>query len=440
MQDHVARRGDGGPKTAPRTPEETALPPLEALARHLDEAVAIVDRDGYVRAVLAGDRSALGVSRVGARIFDLVHPDDRAEMERIIDEALSTPEGWECAAWVRMCAAGGRWPLHEVHAVDRLDDRVNPGIVVRLREVPAPPVEYADPHPETAGVEREGVPRHELEALASAVPLPILLVDPQGAAYFVNHAARDLCLHLLGRLRAEGLAGIVDERDRVFVEDALCSLVETAGERTGTLRLRPLRPGAEERIVEATFSALEGSGEVHAIVVTLVDVTAHHARASELMRMASCDPLTGLHNRAEVEEALADRLRRSPERVGLLYCDLDGFKSVNDTYGHDVGDELLVEIAHTLEAKTRPGDLVGRLGGDEFVVLVDSADPDDVYGLACRIAVAIAELSSYRRLPVSASVGAATARHGDTTRELIRRADTAMYDEKRRRRRPEPAV
>jgi diguanylate cyclase (GGDEF)-like protein len=149
--------------------------------------------------------------------------------------------------------------------------------------------------------------------------------------------------------------------------------------------------------------------------------------------MASCDPLTGLLNRNEIEEALAGRLRAAPERVALLYCDLDGFKSVNDNHGHDVGDELLVEIAQILQAKTRPDDLVGRLGGDEFAVLVDSADPSDAHGLACRIAIAIAELSSYRRLPVTASVGAATARSGDTTRDLLRRADAAMYDEKRRR-------
>jgi diguanylate cyclase len=153
-----------------------------------------------------------------------------------------------------------------------------------------------------------------------------------------------------------------------------------------------------------------------------------------LRRMASCDPLTGLLNRAEIEDALGERLQDAPERVALLYCDLDGFKAVNDNHGHDVGDELLVEIAQILEAKTRPGDLVGRLGGDEFAVLVDSSDPADAHGLACRIAVAIAELSSYRRLPVSASVGAATARRGDSTRDLLRRADAAMYDEKRRRR------
>ncbi|MCU1493874.1 MAG: diguanylate cyclase/phosphodiesterase with sensor(s), partial [Acidimicrobiaceae bacterium] len=376
------------------------------LARHMSEEIVAVDRGGRITALLGGPAGSIGQSGLGTSIFDHCHPDDLPEMVRFALDGLGSAPGWEGVACVRLRVRTGDWRYHEIHVMNKLDDPVVGGFVLRLREIDVARPDLAAPG--------AALLEHELETLASAVPLPILFLDRLARAYFVNDAARDLCSHLLAPLGAEGLAGIADIRDRALLEDTLASLVADGGERTVTFRLLPVHPAAEERVVEATFSA-QGGTSVHSIVVTLVDISAHHARESELRRMASRDPLTGLLNRAEIEDALAQRLRSAPERVALLYCDLDGFKSVNDNHGHDVGDELLVEIARILETKTRPTDLVGRLGGDEFAVLLDSPDPSEAHSLACRIAVAIAELSSYRRLPVSASVGAATARRGDTT-------------------------
>ncbi len=431
---------------------------LAALAAQMSELVLAVDRTGRVKGALGGDGGPFGRAAVGARIFDLCHPDDLSEIVQLGLEGLTKGPGWEVSTSARLGSPGGPWRRYDLHALNLLDDPAVAGFVVRLRYVPGAddepvavlPGRAAQPgagtgRPGAAQAHPVGVIVHpgvearledELEMLAGAIPLPILFVDRGGSAYFANDAAKDLCSHLRVQLADEGLAGIVHPEDRPFVEETLQSLAESGGERTLTFRMMPHRPSAEDRVLEATFSAKGGPRQVRGIVVTLVDMTAHHARESELLRMASCDPLTGLLNRAEFEEALAARIQAAPDRVTLLYCDLDGFKSVNDDHGHDVGDELLVEIARILERKTRPGDLVGRLGGDEFAIAVDSPDSGDAQGLACRIAVAIAETSSYRSLPVSASVGAARAKRGDNARDLLKRADAAMYHEKRRRRRP----
>ncbi len=435
--------GDAGPQL------------LAALAAELSEAVLAVDRSGRLKVALGGDGGPLGGIRPGTRIFDLCHPDDLPELVRLGLEGLEKGPGWEVAAAARLGPPGGPWQRYELRAVNRLDDPAVAGFLVRLRELPGGDPTAGSGRPDRTGTETgrpadealrpPGVLVHsglaarledELETLAGAIPLPILFLDGAGRPYFANGAAKDLCSHLRVQLAEEGLGGIVHTEDRPFVDETLRSLAELGGERTLTFRLMPHRPSAEDRVVEATFSAWGTPGRLRGIVVTLVDMTAHHARESELLRMASCDPLTGLLNRAEFEEALAARIQSAPDRVTLLYCDLDGFKSVNDDHGHDVGDELLVEIARILERKTRPGDLVGRLGGDEFAIAVDGPDSTDAQGLACRIAVAIAETSAYRRLAVSASVGTARAKRGDNARDLLKRADAAMYHEKRRRRRP----
>jgi len=193
--------------------------------------------------------------------------------------------------------------------------------------------------------------------------------------------------------------------------------------------------------VEARISSRGRGGRVHAVVASLVDVTARFEAETELRRRATQDPLTGVANRTELEDALRERLQRAPEQVTVLYCDLDGFKAVNDTYGHEAGDALLVDIARGLQSAARPVDVVGRLGGDEFAVLVEGIGGAGAQKLAERLGGAIAEVARLHGLDVGASVGIANGAGGDAPNDVLRRADAAMYAEKRRARlrRPQPA-
>jgi diguanylate cyclase (GGDEF)-like protein/PAS domain S-box-containing protein len=175
-----------------------------------------------------------------------------------------------------------------------------------------------------------------------------------------------------------------------------------------------------------------GPGVPPIIAVQVDDVSERKAFEQRLSHQASHDALTGLPNRAylrsRLEEALAPRPGWAP--CAVLFCDLDRFKRVNDSLGHDLGDALLMETARRLARVTRPGDMVGRLGGDEFVVLMHSVWTEaDVMPLAQRVLDVLRAPASVggHELHSGGSVGIALARPGDTPEVLLRDADTAMY-------------
>ena len=157
-------------------------------------------------------------------------------------------------------------------------------------------------------------------------------------------------------------------------------------------------------------------------------------QGGKLAQQAKQDPLTGLGNRAQLEEEL-DRLllrsKRTPTRFGLLYIDLDYFKQINDSFGHGLGDLLLAVIANRLRRSMRDVDLITRIGGDEFVALLhDLHDPNDAALIASKIIHTLSEpitLNGHHLL-ISASVGIATfPQHGASASELLNHADQALY-------------
>jgi diguanylate cyclase (GGDEF)-like protein len=161
-------------------------------------------------------------------------------------------------------------------------------------------------------------------------------------------------------------------------------------------------------------------------------------RNAELARLAFRDPLTTLANRTlfreRVEHALVSGSRR-PEEVAVLFIDLDEFKGVNDTLGHAAGDRLLVDVAARLLSATRGSDTVARLGGDEFAILLDSVrSVDDSIIVAQRALAAFHTPFTLagKTVHVAISVGIACGRGGESTDELLRNADVAMYRAKSR--------
>jgi diguanylate cyclase (GGDEF)-like protein len=153
-----------------------------------------------------------------------------------------------------------------------------------------------------------------------------------------------------------------------------------------------------------------------------------------LDHLANHDPLTGVANRALVQRRLHDALADRPARpVTVALLDLDGFKEINDTLGHEAGDQLLISVAERLADCVRPGDTVARLGGDEFVVLLDGADRVTAAGFAERVveALRLPVRAAGRDLAVRASIGIADGYGGHQPDELMRRADLAMYAAKK---------
>jgi len=156
------------------------------------------------------------------------------------------------------------------------------------------------------------------------------------------------------------------------------------------------------------------------------------ARANERLRdLATRDALTGLANRAFFDDALSLALQqRGSSAPGLLFCDMDGFKLINDSLGHHAGDELLQLTTQRLSESARAGDLVARLAGDEFVVLCASVEQiDDLDALAQRLTGAVGEpaIIAGSELTPRVSIGVALAEPGESSTDLLRRADAAMY-------------
>jgi diguanylate cyclase (GGDEF)-like protein len=147
------------------------------------------------------------------------------------------------------------------------------------------------------------------------------------------------------------------------------------------------------------------------------------------------DPLTGLPNRLLLDDRLQQALatvRRERCQAAVLYLDLDGFKAVNDTFGHELGDELLVEVAYRLRHAVRETDTVARIGGDEFVVVqAGGAQPDTATGLCDRLLQVLARpyvLTGGCRVRINASIGVAVAPlDAMEPAKLLRLADRAMY-------------
>ena len=174
--------------------------------------------------------------------------------------------------------------------------------------------------------------------------------------------------------------------------------------------------------------AVEDDAGDHFWLIHVEDIT-DRRRAEALLRFqATHDELTGLANRGRLIQEL-NELSSMPEGVAILLLDLDRFKNINDSLGHDRGDELLVAIADRLRLAVRPGDLVARLGGDEFAVtLAGPVTPTDAEFVANRLLRLIGEpvtLGAQKVYP-SASIGIAFSRSSDVA-DILRRADTAMY-------------
>ncbi|MFH2068979.1 MAG: sensor domain-containing diguanylate cyclase [Candidatus Omnitrophota bacterium] len=159
-------------------------------------------------------------------------------------------------------------------------------------------------------------------------------------------------------------------------------------------------------------------------------------RLEELRKIALLDPLTGMGNRRFVETGLSSRLnelQRYGWKFGLLFIDIDHFKKVNDSYGHETGDMVLKMVAGTLVHNARSFDLIGRWGGEEFVAIVVNVTGEELFSIAQKYRILVEEsslMSGKDKISVTISTGATLARPDDSPETLLKRADQLMYQSK----------
>jgi len=263
----------------------------------------------------------------------------------------------------------------------------------------------------------------------------IAVLDADGTLRYLSRSTERVLGTPPGDFTGQNLARLVHPQDAALVARYFATAGVTPGV-SAAMEMRLRHAGGSWRCFEAIASNLLDDANVNGIVVNARDITERKELEEQLRQQASHDALTGLPNRTLFADRLQQTLngaRRRDSMVAVLFLDLDGFKLVNDGYGHGAGDDLLILVGQRIQSCLRVTDTVARFGGDEFAVLLpDVASPRQAVRLAGRITrqLHIPFPVAGQELCVTASIGityAPAAGRQSSPEELMRQADVAMY-------------
>ncbi len=274
-----------------------------------------------------------------------------------------------------------------------------------------------------------------LEALLASVSDAILTVDRRGAVESLNPAAERLFDYPASELLGRKFAALFPDPDRTEYEGYLQAFSD--GETVEVLglsrELHGLRSNGSSFPLELTLSEMRVDGESLLVAVGR-DITERRRVEARLRKLADLDPLTGLLNRRSFETALARHIDYSARYGGagsLLVLDIDNFKYVNETVGHQAGDELIKGVARLIRGRLRKTDILARLGDDEYAVLIHAADGEKAHQVAHELREIVSGHSfvlDRQPVRVTVSIGVAPlAERRLTGPELLAQADMAMY-------------
>ncbi len=261
-----------------------------------------------------------------------------------------------------------------------------------------------------------------------------LVIDEDGAVSFASPNTGDVLGVDAERLERDGgLLDLVDRRDRRRALRAYARVRSREGAST-SFEVAGRRPDGTECHVMVRAKNLTGSPVVGGVLLIVRDITPRKTFETEIQHLAYYDALTGLANRrffTEQGEKAISMARRHKEPLAVFYMDLDRFKQVNDTLGHEKGDELLEAVATSLQESLRETDVIARIGGDEFAVVLTEVRDEEAAG---RVAHRVIEnmpasvVEAGHEIPVGASLGVAMfPEDADSLESLLKAADMAMY-------------
>ena len=393
----------------------------EAFHRLSQELVATAAADGTIVYASPALRGLLGLDVedvVAHGLWDLVHPDDAADVRRGFSRVLST--GAARTSTVRVRSGDGSYRWLESTTANLLEASLG-GIVCTLRDV-------------TDQIASD-------RALRASEARYRLIADTAEEGIW---AISDSCTTLYANARMARILGLQDDEPCDFavferldpgaaaeVRRRLRSRASRGPERYEIAYAHP--DGRARRLWLSVAPLRDADGVIEGSLAMVSDITEVREAEQELRSAALRDPLTQLPNRPLLVDRLAHTLTRPDGMTSVLFIDLDNFKLVNDSRGHDVGDQLLVLVAERLVRTVRPHDTVARFGGDEFVVICADTDVSDAEALAEEVVRVLSSPFEIGGGPVhaAASVGVATAAaRSCSAGDLLRYADTAMYSAK----------
>ena len=365
---------------------------------------------------------------VGHRSLEYIHPDDHERAINMWMECLSRP-GYVCRSRLRHRHRDGRWIWLEMSNRNLLE---NP-------EAGYVDCEMFDISEEMEAHEAVRASEQLLRRLAGALPVGVSQFGLDRRIVYANERLFEIVGASVGTDEDTLLTCVVDPD---LIEDAIARLFE-GSDIDLEVYIDRLDGSGRRRCTLAMRALVNSDGAVIGGVCCLADITDAARMRSELEERANFDALTGCLNRSSVMTALSVLLADLGEEtsaqqrgIAVVFVDFDRFKSVNDRFGHGVGDSLLVEVAGRLRETVRTGDVVGRLGGDEFLIVCPNViDDDEATALGERVTAAITAPLAIGavRLTPTASVGVVwiAARPGIDAGALIAEADAAMYIAKR---------
>ena len=310
----------------------------------------------------------------------------------------------------------------------------------------------APPAPLLAPASAPVVSHQDLSSAFVNAPIGMAVVTPLGVITSCNTALAALLGSTVDQLLGTTFFDVTHPEDLADAYER-CRWMQAGGARILRHECRFLRSdGGVAWVMVSTSRVPETLGHPAHLIMHIEDISDRKALEAELSHRALHDPLTGLANRALLLDRIAGALARSsrtPTSTCLLFLDLNGFKAVNDTYGHVAGDSVLQQLAGRLTGLLRPQDTAARLGGDEFVALCPDTAADQAEGIAERLRAVAARPFGLARgsVVLSAAIGVAVdspaGRSGSAAPDpetLLHRADLQMYRAKDAQRTTPPRV
>jgi diguanylate cyclase (GGDEF)-like protein/PAS domain S-box-containing protein len=421
--------GTGSPRTRSAT-TRLHFAHHRAVLADIPHVIFVLDVNGVVLNVSPEVRERLGwePSEIrGKSAFEFIHPGDHQRVAVELMREITDPEEPAPSLVIRIQHADGRWRDSEVIGKNRLDDPLINGVIVGVRDVSG---QSLSQRVLFAG-------DYLYQSVSTVASDGTTIFDANGNRVYTSASLLTMLGYSLEEMNRLGPAELMFPDDLGLWKTGTRQALRSA-DGVARVECRIVRKDGTPFWIEGTVVNLLNDSGVKGVVIHIRDIDDRRQLELQLVRQANIDELTGLANRRSV-------LARLEEMETLLFCDLDGFKRVNDELGHAVGDRLLQTLGRELARAVPSTALAARLGGDEFCVLSNAMSNEDAQELARHIVDRLgragsAEISrqiaiTAKPAPIGVSIGIATdqpnTEHDSSQSSLLSRADHAMYNAKR---------
>jgi diguanylate cyclase (GGDEF)-like protein/PAS domain S-box-containing protein len=411
------------------TGPDRSVPKAERIRRYREaigdwpHVVFIVDEFGTLLDVSDDVSERFGYNAsdlVGHSAFDYLHQDEHHLVALELVAELEDPQRNTQLLSTRIRHADGSYRDIEILGVNRVDDPMIKAMVVAIRDVTGRRVS-----------ERVMAAGDYLFTSTSTVASDgTTIFDANGKRVYSSPSLEQILGYTTDELLTINLQGLVHPDDvKIWKEGTRVALETDNG--SSRVECRLIRKDGTTVWMEATVVNLLNQPAVRGVVVHTRDIDDRRRFEQELHRRALQDPLTQLGNRAALLEYL-DESAKAECALTVLFCDLDGFKRVNDLFGHSAGDALLNDVATRIRTVIGAADFAARIGGDEFCVVSQvRASAIDAHQLAERVRDAVSAVTAADGSTIGVSIGVLWTTQPEAPSDILSKADHAMYEAKR---------